>query len=76
MRVTLECGCTVDDARVSTVHELDGRHYPLGTSPKTYCMVCDLFRPCAHVTFACTFIHPRDTTCGGCSQLQRGGGAE
>lgn len=46
MNVTLKCGCTIDDERKSTVHEADGKHYPLGTSPKTFCAKCDLYKPC------------------------------
>lgn len=47
MHVKLDCGCFVDDAVYSTIHESDGRHYPIGTNPKTYCYRCDRFKPCA-----------------------------
>lgn len=50
MHQTLPCGCVVDDERYSTVHESDGRHYPLGTSPQTFCIWCDLYKPCECTT--------------------------
>jgi hypothetical protein len=40
------CGCIIDDEFKSTVHEVDGKHYPLFTSPESYCLKCDLYRPC------------------------------
>ena len=46
MIVILPCGCTIDDEQKSTIHYADGRHYPIGTSPKTYCPKCDLFKLC------------------------------
>lgn len=46
MIVTLECDCTIDDEFLSTVHERDGRHYPIGESPESFCKRCDLYRPC------------------------------
>jgi hypothetical protein len=46
MLVALDCGCTIDDEFKNTTHEADGRHYPLGTSPTSYCPRCDLFKPC------------------------------
>ncbi len=45
MIVHLDCGCTVNDEYTNTVHEMDGRHYPLGTSPQTFCLRCDRFHP-------------------------------
>lgn len=51
MRVKLPCGCTIDDEQYSTVHEQDGRHYPIGAHPANYCYKCDLFKPCA-----CTIV--------------------
>lgn len=48
MIVTLSCGCTVDDEQTSTIHEIDGRHYLVGANPTTFCVRCDLFRPCVH----------------------------
>lgn len=50
MITKLECGCTVDDERVSTVHEQDGKHYPIGTTMQNFCKRCDLYKPCL-----CTF---------------------
>lgn len=50
MIVDLPCGCRVDDLHYSTVcygPGPDGGHYPLFTSPETYCKVHDLYRPCA-----------------------------
>lgn len=49
MITKLPCGCTINDEFKSTVHEPDGRHYPIGASPATFCMRCDLYRPCACV---------------------------
>lgn len=46
MRVKLPCGCTIDDEHYSTIHEKGGRHYPIGTNPRTFCLECDQFRPC------------------------------
>lgn len=46
MLAKLPCGCTVDDATHSTIHETDGRHYPIGASPGTFCPKCDLYQPC------------------------------
>mgnify|MGYP001607140171 CR=1 FL=1 len=46
MYVKLKCGCVVDDAVLDTVHQADGKHYPIGTGPRTFCVRCDLFRPC------------------------------
>lgn len=46
MLTNLPCGCRVDDAVLSTIHEPDGKHYPIGTSPVTFCKKCDLYRPC------------------------------
>jgi hypothetical protein len=46
MWVRLPYGCMIDDALHSTVHESDGRHYPIGASPATFCIECDLFKPC------------------------------
>jgi co-chaperonin GroES (HSP10) len=47
MRTKLPCGCTIDDAILSTVHEADGKHYPIGASPATFCKRCDMHKPCA-----------------------------
>lgn len=60
MRTTLECGCSVDDAVKSTIHETGSNrsigdqdrkvhHYWLvtGGSPKGFCMSCDRYRPCS-----------------------------
>lgn len=46
MIVKLECGCTINDEVTSTVHSDDGRHYPLNCGPKSFCLRCDLFKPC------------------------------
>lgn len=57
MRRTLECGCFIEDARLSTVHddsvgrstgdvEQRRHHYPLGRGSATFCGHCDLIRPC------------------------------
>lgn len=46
MIVSLPCGCTIDDETHSTVHDAGGHHYPISTSPKTFCFACDVFRPC------------------------------
>lgn len=46
MIVRLECGCVIDDAVLSTYHDEDGRHYPIGAGPETFCKRCDLYRPC------------------------------
>jgi hypothetical protein len=46
MIVTLPCGHTVDDLHYDTVcwGERFG-HWPLGTSPRSYCKRCDLYHP-------------------------------
>lgn len=58
MRVTLECGCNIDDEFKNTVHQ-DGAdrsqrdkeakvfHYPLEGSPESLCVKCDMYRPCS-----------------------------
>lgn len=57
----LQCGCKVDDDKVTTTHvpvendddlRSDGdvrtnrHHYPIGSRASTLCLYCDLNRPC------------------------------
>lgn len=42
----LPCGCVLEDEITSTVHEDDGKHYPIGAGPDTLCARCDMYRPC------------------------------
>lgn len=45
MIVLLPCGHIIDDAVMDTTC-VDGRHYPIGTGPSSFCKRCDLYKPC------------------------------